>query len=86
MNIFPKMLGSASFYAIQYMSEDALANASEVDKAALTRILQANKLDECSALAHEHLGEHDEAKHLRDFMRAKSSKAPDPHLPELLAA
>lgn len=67
---------------ITYAIEDALPSASGEAKEAMERMLNTNKLDEIYAIAHEQLGQHEEAATLRDFMARQAKRAK----PELILA
>ena len=76
-NIFQKILNTRSLTVMDYKCEDALdtdASLTAEDKSALRTILNTNNLDERWALAHEHLGEHAEAKVLREWLAAAAAR------------
>lgn len=77
MNLFREILGCPAFTSIQHRLQDAMPSLSEAEQAVAKRMQQANKLDEIYALAYEHLGEHEEAKFLRDFMKRPRSPVPE---------
>lgn len=75
MNIFHEILDCRSLTVIGYKAEDALASATDAeDRRALKAIIETNMLDEAWALAHERLGQHDEARKLRDFMANRQKR------------
>jgi hypothetical protein len=85
MNIFQQILDCRSRTAIEYMAEDALPLATnDEDRRALQTIINTNELDEIWALAHDRLGQHDEAKKLRDFMASRKPRQLTPELAEML--
>jgi hypothetical protein len=82
MSIFQAILAERSFTLITYNIENALPGATAAEKAALTRMLETNKLDEIYAIAHEQLGQHEEAAQLRQWMAERANKRTT--TPELL--
>ena len=75
-SIFEEILETKSFTVIQCKTEQAIPLATGQEKDALERILLAHKNDEIYALCNEMLGNHEEAKNLRDFMALKAVKTP----------
>ena len=74
--IFHRILDCRSLTLLDYMCEDALA-ASDMpqdERDVLQRILNTNSLDERYALAHEHLGEHDKAAELRQWIAGAAER------------
>lgn len=87
MSIFQKILECASLTVISYLAEDALPNAtSEAERDALQRIYETDSLDEAYALAHEQLGNKEEADHLRLWMASRQNRPARLSLDELLTA
>ena len=87
MNIFQKILGSSSLTVIGYLAEDAIPHASnDAHLKALQAIYETNELDEAYALAHEQLGNQEEADHLRLWMASRATREERHSLDELLAA
>ncbi len=74
--IFQSILDTRSFTVINYKCEDAIEHPDtpESDRAALQRILESNSLDERWALAHEHLGQHDKAAEIREWMKGAAQR------------
>lgn len=78
--IFHDILATRSLTSIEYQTENALAalpkNSDPAERKTLTAILQANRLDEIYALCHDHLGQPERAKELRDWMAARDAQGP----------
>ena len=74
--IFHRILDYRSLTALDYLCEDALAtpDMSQGERDTLQRILNTNSLDERYALAHEHLGEHDKAAELRQWIAGAADR------------
>lgn len=76
MNIFQRILDCRSLTNISYFAEDALPTAqSDAERAALQAIISSNKLDEIYAIAHEQLGQHEEAAKLRAWLASRQPRA-----------
>lgn len=85
MKIFNDILELRSFTAIGYMVDDALPTATGETREALLRMQDTNKLDEIYAIAHEQLGQHEEAVKLRQWLAQRATRLAydpmlDPHL------
>lgn len=80
MNIFRKIIDTRSITVIDYLAEDAMDQANDMEKQVLCNILECGKLDEKYALAHDFLGDHAEAKRLRDYVAAQRAKPKEQHL------
>lgn len=74
MNIFREILDTRSMTVIMHCIDEVMPTASPEEQAVLVKMQNTNKLDEVYALAHEHLGEHDKAKELRDWMAKQANK------------
>lgn len=74
MNIFREILDTSSWTIIQYRIDDTIETATPEDKVVLLKMQDTNKLDEVYALAHEHLGEHEKAKELRDWVVRQAAR------------
>lgn len=81
MNIFEKIIGCRSLTAIGWMVEDALNEPLEHNvRCQIVRIEKElnrgreGQLDEVYALAHEGVGNHEEAAKLREFMAKKAKQ------------
>lgn len=74
MSIFQEILDCRSMTVIEYSILDALSSASAEDRLVLERMLNTNKLDEVYALAHEHLGQHEKAAQLREWLSAQAAR------------
>ena len=85
MNIFEQILDCRSLTAIGYKAEDALTDTQTPDaRAALKRISETNRLDEAWAIAHEQLGQREEAAKLWAWL-ARDKPKMNPELESLLA-
>lgn len=74
MDIFRKIIDLRSMTGIMYLIDDEMEKASPEEKEVFVKMQNTNKLDEVYALAHEHLGEHDRAKELRDWITQQANK------------
>lgn len=75
MEIFKKILDSRSMTLIMYRIDEELPNVPEGPaKEALLKMQDTNKLDEVWALAHEQLGQYDEAAKLRKWIADKPER------------
>jgi hypothetical protein len=78
MNIFEDILDTRSLTVIHYKIEDAMpsciALGSIEDQKAFALILETNSLDEIWAIAHERLGQFEQAKALRDWIAKKTRR------------
>lgn len=74
MCIFQQILGTASLTAIEFIAERALPSVTPDEQQVLRRILKANVLDEVYALCHDHLGQPEEAAHLREFVKTRAQR------------
>lgn len=74
MSVFQEILDCRSMTVIEYSIMDALPGASDADRPVLERMLNTNKLDEVYALAHEHLGQHEKAAQLREWLSAQAAR------------
>lgn len=79
MKIFQEILDCKSMTVIGYKAEDALAElapeGNEPQRQALSKIVESRQLDEIYALAHEQLGNFEEAKKLREWMAYRKPMA-----------
>lgn len=87
MSIFQQILDCRSLTIIGYLAEDHLALPADDDKSAerqaLRKILSTTQLDEIYIIAHEQLGNSEEAQQLRAWLASRKPRAVDP---ELMAA
>jgi hypothetical protein len=73
--LFEEILKIRSMTAIEYRIDDELPNVPDgPEKEALKKMQNTNKLDEIYALAHEQLGNHEEAAKLRQWMTDQELK------------
>lgn len=73
-DFFREILDTRSMTVIMYNIDEKMATATPEEKAVFEKMQNTNKLDEVYALAHEHLGEHEEAKRLRDWIEQQAKK------------
>jgi hypothetical protein len=73
MSTFQHILGSACLTAIRYLAERALPNASsDGERVALQQIIETDSLDLAYAIAHEQLGQSEEAAYLLGRVATRS--------------
>jgi len=76
--IFHDILATRSLSSIEYQAQNALdklpKQSDPAERKALEQILAANRLDEIYALCHDHLGQPERAKELRDWMAARDAR------------
>jgi hypothetical protein len=73
-DFFREILDTRSMTVIMYQLDEKMAAATPEEKVVFEQMQNTNKLDEVYALAHEQLGEHEEAKRLRDWMEQQANK------------
>lgn len=84
MKIFEEILDIRSFTVIGWRIDETLPTMAEGPaKEALLKMQDTNQLDEIYALAHEQLGQHEEAAKLRQWLANQVNK-PKPDLSYLL--
>lgn len=75
MNIFDKILDTKSMTILQCHIEDVVKDMPDgAAKEALLKMQDSNKLDEIWAIAHEHLGNYEEARKLREWLKGKPAR------------
>lgn len=73
-DIFRKILDMRSYHGILYLIDDAIDATTPEEKLVFEKMRDTNKLDEVYALAHEHLGEHEKAAELREWLKNQAKK------------
>jgi hypothetical protein len=74
MNIFEKILDTNSMTRIDYLCEEQNLELNNPAAIALKKIYESNDLDQRHLIAHEWLGNFDEAKKLREWLLKKNKK------------